>query len=222
MNNNDYDNDNYNLSIKERVNQTLNELISSPDMLMRLLLVLTITVVFIGLCFLVGLKWMIDVFNPTVDVPIGDYLFKATIIGTIFGFYTGVVYFLVKDCRPLHFTIMLLSFLLIFASAAVMVEISNRCILDLDCDVWKYSAGLAMVTAILMAGFLLPKLVYRSAAAFGNLFLAVALWQSVILLITIDRTTGVKPTPGALRAVSLLLYTISILLISFTSLKKSR
>ena len=209
-----------NVTIMRRFDRFYAKFADSPDLLARLLIVVTVYVLLMIPTIIVLLQWIDGVFNSTGTIDIPGYLFEALVIGVVFLFGVSLLYVVVYDRPELHIAIRLISFVMVVLGAMILGEMSNKCILDLECSWWKYFAGLGIVTAVNLAGYLLPRKLNRSVALYSIAFLAIAFTQSDLWLYNAYRYEGIPPTWGAIRALFLLVYSVIWVAIFLSGSKK--
>lgn len=199
-----------NLTFMRRFDRFYTDITDSPDLLARLLIVITVYVLIMIPAIYVLWQWIDGVFNSTGPIDIAGYLFEALVIAVVFMFGVAVLYAVVYSRPELHIAVSFISFVLVFLGAMILGEMSNKCILDLDCSLWKYIAGLLIVTAVNLAAYLLPrKLNPTKAYIFAFIaFLALAFTQSDLWLFNAYRYDGIPLTWGAVRALFLLFYSV--------------
>ena len=143
-------------------------------------------------------------FFATEPISLPNYLFEAVVISVVFLFGVLMLYAVVYDRPQLHSAIFLISGTLVMLGAFILGQISNRCILNLGCDLWKYIAGLSMVSAVTFTGYVLPKLLNSPKPLFGLAFVVIAFTQSDLWLYVAYKNQGIPPSEGAIRALMLL------------------
>ena len=185
----------------------------SPAFLLRVFVLLFPSAIILLRTLFSTIKLLEEVFALDSQIIFQCGTFEALMIGLIFLFGVGMMYAAVYNEPLLTWVLGVVGLVLVLMASWVLVMMSNRCILDLECNLSKYGVGLLVTTIFSITGLILPALVQRSFSIFIVPYIGVALYQALLLLTIADVKYNLEPSTGAAQGLVLFLFTVVMILL---------
>lgn len=169
----------------------------------------------------VGIGWAVDLLGgKKFDIP--SMLFEVMVIGLVFAFGLGLLFYLKSREPSLVYMLLMISYVLTILATSMFGVVTNKCLPDLECDSFKYIYSMALVTGLALASYVLLRVLNmnRASPLFVITYLAICIWEAMILIWQAGRSVGIKPSLDALQGVILFIYSIIWLVIFATNTMK--
>jgi hypothetical protein len=202
----------------DTVDQRWASIANRPSLMVFWMMGISVLIILVTPVLLVGFQWVVNLFteNPK-DIVVVNMLFEAFVVGLVFLFSIGLLFFLRSKAPSLTYIIIFISFILTILATSMFGVTANSCLSDLKCDTSKFLAAMSIAFLLSMVSYIFLRVVQMDPSPFGLPYLAVSVWESLLWLWQSYNNVGIKPFwPG----VFLLIFSILWLVVYGAGAKK--